>query len=120
MPMLRKQALALIPNLPQRLENEKHPARRMDQIGYLAPLLVSVLVYVMLISMPCARCFLLIESKTAVRLPTARPNAITTSIPLAPTPAATLPTFAFFLQLLNRHALFHYQRLKPYSFAGLP
>ena len=49
MPMLRKQALALIPNLTQRLRNIRTIQRaELIQIGYLALCLVSVLVYLVL------------------------------------------------------------------------
>ncbi len=49
MPMLRKQALALIPNLTQRLRNIRTIQRaEMIQIGYLALCLLSVLVYLAL------------------------------------------------------------------------
>ena len=49
MPMLRKQALALIPNLTQRLRNIRTIQRaEMVQIGYLALCLLSVLVYLVL------------------------------------------------------------------------
>jgi putative peptide zinc metalloprotease protein len=49
MPMLRKQALALIPNLPERLRNIRTLQRaEMIQIGYLVLCLVSVLIYVVL------------------------------------------------------------------------
>ena len=49
MPMLRKQALALIPNLGQRLRNIWGIQRaEVIQIGYLALCLVSVLVYLVL------------------------------------------------------------------------
>lgn len=49
MPMLRKQALALVPNLPQRLLNFRAIQRaEVIQIGYLALCLISVLVYLVL------------------------------------------------------------------------
>jgi hypothetical protein len=49
MPMLRKQALALIPNLTQHLRNLGTIQRaEMIQIGYLALCLLSVLVYLAL------------------------------------------------------------------------
>lgn len=49
MPMLRKQALALIPNLPERLRNLRTLQRaEIIQIGYLVLCLVSVTVYVVL------------------------------------------------------------------------
>jgi putative peptide zinc metalloprotease protein len=49
MPMLRKQALALIPNLPQRLRNLKTIRRaELIQLGYLTLCLVSVLIYLIL------------------------------------------------------------------------
>lgn len=49
MPMLRKQALALIPDLPQRLFHFKAiPRPELIQIGYLALCLVSVLTYLIL------------------------------------------------------------------------
>jgi hypothetical protein len=49
MPMLRKQALALIPNLPQRLLSLRTIQRaEMIQIGYVALCLISVLVYLIL------------------------------------------------------------------------
>ena len=49
MPMLRKQALALIPNLAQRLRTIRNIQRtEIIQIGYLALCLVSVLIYVVL------------------------------------------------------------------------
>jgi hypothetical protein len=49
MPMLRKQALALIPNLTQRLRNFRTIQRaEFIQIGYLALCLISVLVYLWL------------------------------------------------------------------------
>jgi len=49
MPMLRKQTLALIPNLPQRLLRLRTIQRaEMIQIGYFVLCVVSVLVYVVL------------------------------------------------------------------------
>jgi len=49
MPMLRKQALALIPNLPRRLRHIRTITRvELIQIGYLALCLVSVLLYIVL------------------------------------------------------------------------
>ncbi len=49
MPMLRKQALALIPNLTQRLRSIRTIQRvEIIQIGYLALCLLSVLVYLVL------------------------------------------------------------------------
>ena len=49
MPMLRKQALALVPNLTQHLLNFKTMQRaEIIQIGYLALCLISVLVYLVL------------------------------------------------------------------------
>lgn len=49
MPMLRKQALALIPNLPQRLLRLRTIQRaEMIQIGYFVLCLISVLVYLVL------------------------------------------------------------------------
>ena len=49
MPMLRKQALALMPNLPGNLRSIKTITRlELIQIGYLALCLVSVLVYIAL------------------------------------------------------------------------
>ncbi len=49
MPMLRKQALALIPDLPQRLRNLKTIRRaELIQLGYLTLCLVSVLIYLIL------------------------------------------------------------------------
>ena len=49
MPMLRKQAPALIPNLIQRLRNIRTIQRtEIVQIGYLALCLASVLVYLVL------------------------------------------------------------------------
>jgi len=49
MPMLRKQALALIPNLPKRLPSPRTLQRtEMIQIAYVALCLISVLVYVIL------------------------------------------------------------------------
>ena len=49
MPMLRRQALALLPNLPQRLRNPRTLGRsEIIQIGYLALCFVSVIVYIVL------------------------------------------------------------------------
>jgi putative peptide zinc metalloprotease protein len=49
MPMLRKQALVLIPNLPRRLRKIRNIGRaELIQIGYLALCLVSVLIYLLL------------------------------------------------------------------------
>ena len=49
MPMLRRQALALLPNLPQRLRSPRTLGRsEIIQIGYLALCFVSVIVYIVL------------------------------------------------------------------------
>ena len=49
MPMLRKQALALVPNLAQLMRNPRAIQRaELIQIGYLALCLVSVLIYLVL------------------------------------------------------------------------
>jgi hypothetical protein len=46
MPMLRQQALALVPSLPQRLRNVKTIERaEWLQLGYLALCLISVVIY---------------------------------------------------------------------------
>ena len=116
MPMLRKQALALIPNLAQSLRNIRddpasgnNPDRIPDPVSASPCLFISFC-----ISMRSARCF---HWHGARRSPAARPTAAS-SLFSAQLPQPLLPAIALAFELLDRHAFFNVPALETVLFGG--